>query len=252
MTDSQNGTLHMAQLYLHIPRLIELGRALHLPIHSTDHNYITHCALHELFGDGAPGPFCIEATSDRSLRLVAYADVPAEQLQQAARTAASPMAYNICDWGRLATKPMPTRFAEGTPLRFELRACPVVRKSADGKYHKAGTEVDAFLSRVWEVDDPDVPVNREEVYRHWLVGHLERSGGTKLQSVRLTRFSIERMTRRTQGGDRTARTIKRPAATLDGELVVADSSAFAELLRKGIGRHRSFGFGMLKIRPAGR
>jgi CRISPR system Cascade subunit CasE len=33
-------------------------------------------------------------------------------------------------------------------------------------------------------------------------------------------------------------------------LVVTDSTAFQALLERGIGRHTSFGFGMLKLRRA--
>jgi CRISPR system Cascade subunit CasE len=68
-------------------------------------------------------------------------------------------------------------------------------------------------------------------------------------AIAMTRFSIERMTRRT-GPDRTASAIKRPDVTITGRLQVTDSRAFADLLRSGIGRHKSFGYGMLKVRRA--
>jgi len=38
--------------------------------------------------------------------------------------------------------------------------------------------------------------------------------------------------------------------TLTGTLRVTDSDAFLALLRSGIGRHKSFGYGMLKVRRA--
>ena len=69
----------------------------------------------------------------------------------------------------------------------------------------------------------------------------------------MTRFSIERMTRRVPkngSGERKADTIKRPDVTLTGTLQVTDSSAFVDLLRSGLGRHKSFGYGMLKVRRA--
>jgi len=46
------------------------------------------------------------------------------------------------------------------------------------------------------------------------------------------------------------KTMKRPDVTLTGTLTVTDSDAFGTLLRSGIGRHKSFGYGMLKVRRA--
>jgi CRISPR system Cascade subunit CasE len=57
------------------------------------------------------------------------------------------------------------------------------------------------------------------------------------------------MTRRDHNGGGTTQ-IKRPDVTLTGVLTVTESDAFMEVLRSGIGRHKTFGFGMLKIRRA--
>ncbi|MBS3762088.1 MAG: type I-E CRISPR-associated protein Cas6/Cse3/CasE [Planctomycetes bacterium] len=250
-TKADTQTLYMVQMWLEMKRLVELARALHLPLNRTDDNYITHCALKELFGDIAPAPFSVEKGDARHLRVLGYCSVPLTELQIRAREYASPLGYEICNWDRLASKPMPDRFTAGTRLQFKLRACPVVRKSSEGKYHSAGTEVDAFLSRVWEVDDPEVDIDRAEVYNDWLQDQFARRGGAKLLSSRLKRFSIERMVRRAHEKDRTSTVIKRPDSTLEGQLEVTEPEAFQSLLKKGIGRHTSFGFGMLKVRPAG-
>jgi len=250
-TNSPQSSLFMIQMWLDLRQLVELGRALHLPVQRVDDNYITHCALRELFGDHVPGPFSLENNSGRHLRILAYSSLSADDLQTTAQAFASPMVYQIPDWARAVSKPMPSAFPPGTLLGFELRACPVIRKSSSGKYHSAGAEVDAFLSRVWEVDDPKVVINREDVYRDWLADQLARSGAAILQSAQLKRFSLERMFRRDHNEHRQATPIKRPAATLTGDLKVTDGEKFFELLRRGIGRHRAFGFGMLKIRQPG-
>ncbi len=248
---SAQSPLFMIQMWLDLRRLVELGRALHLPVQRVDDSYITHCALRELFGDHAPGPFSLENNSGRHLRILAYSSLSADDLQTTAQAFASPMVYQIPDWTRAVSKPMPKTFLQGTHLGYELRACPVIRKSSSGKYHSAGAEVDAFLSRVWEVDDPKVAVNREDVYRDWLADQFTRSGAATSKSVQLKQFSLERMFRRDHEQHRQATPIKRPAATLTGDLEVTDSAKFIELLRRGIGRHRAFGFGMLKIRRPG-
>ncbi len=249
---SAQSRLYMIQMWLDVRRLVELGRALHLRIEQVDDNYITHCALRELFGDDAPGPFSVENNNGRYLRVLAYSSRTTDALRVAAQTLASPMVYQIPDWPKLVSKPMPETFPPSVHLGFEARICPVIRKSSSGKYHKAGAEVDAFLSRVWEVDDPKTPITREDVYREWLDDQFARSGAAKLHSVQLKQFSLERMFRRDHAKQRQATTIKRPVAIMTGSLEVTDSTRFIEFLRRGIGRHRSFGFGMLKIkRPRG-
>jgi len=242
--------LYMTQIWFDVRRLVELARALHLPIYRVDHNYIVHCAMNELVGNEiAPKPFCVEENNGRNIRVLGYSDADSDMLHETAKLKASPLVYECCDWDRTASKPLPTQFAEETVLKFELRVCPVVRKSDRSSAKGAGKEVDAFLSRVWEIDDPEVKIDREEVYRQWLNKRFEISGAAETDGVVMERFSLERMMRRTQGGNRKTRTIKRPDVTLTGRVRVKNSQKFMELVRNGIGRHKSFGYGMLKLRP---
>jgi len=241
--------LHMVQIWLRMRRLVELARALKLPIENTDENYIVHCAIKELFGSQAPHLFSLEGNDGRYLRVLAYSRKTADELRHASEAAASPMVFEVCDWSRIASKTMPQEFQEGCRLQFNVRVCPVVRKASEGKYHKAGTEVDVFLSKVWEVNDSSVYLSREEVYLEWLQRQFRRQGGAKLVEGRLERFCLERLYRRTQGEHRKGKILKRPTATFDGHIEVADSALFISLLSSGIGRHKKLGFGMLRVRP---
>ncbi|MFB6231387.1 MAG: type I-E CRISPR-associated protein Cas6/Cse3/CasE [Salinibacter sp.] len=256
MSDSD---FHMVQLGLDAKGLTTLGKMLHLPLAQTDTGYLVHCALKELFQNDAPQPYSVEdeLQNGRQVRVLGYTAADAGALQSRAQLDASPTVYEICDWDRLAAKPMPDTFPQGMELQFELRACPVVRKASAGegvnqhgetRRWEEGDELDAFLAEAWTRPEEE-DLSREQVYRDWLDRQFEIRGGAELQSAGMTRFSIERMTRRT-GPDRTADTIKRPDVTLTGTLRVTDSSAFLDLLRSGIGRHKSFGYGMLKVRRA--
>ncbi|MEX0681585.1 MAG: type I-E CRISPR-associated protein Cas6/Cse3/CasE [Balneolales bacterium] len=249
--------LFMIQMWMKSRRLAELGKMLHLPLRQTSNSYLVHCALYELFQKQAPTPFCLEdhhqymsdyTNSDRYLPVLCYSAIDKEDLNELAKGFASPSVYHILNWDRLLSKPMPVEYPNGMKLGFELRVCPVVRKASDGKKWEKGQEVDAFLSRVWEVDDENVSIEREEVYNDWLQHMLEKQSGAKLLSSQIKRFSLERMSRRTHGENRKVRIIKRPDVVLTGTLEVQNSEAFKELLKIGIGRHKSFGFGMLKIR----
>ena len=249
----------MVQLGLDAKGLTTLGKMLHLPLSQTDTGYLTHCALGELFGDDAPKPFSIESagSNGENVRVLGYTTANADTLQTNAQLDASPTVYKICDWGELAAKPMPETFPEGMTLQFELRACPVVRKASAGegvnqngetRTWNEGDELDAFLAEAWTRPEDD-DLSREQVYRNWLARQFGIRGGATLKSAGMTRFSIERMTRR-NGPDRTPDTIKRPDVTLTGTLQVTDGDAFVDLLRSGLGRHKSFGYGMMKVRRA--
>jgi CRISPR system Cascade subunit CasE len=251
----------MVQFGLGAKGLTTLGKMLGLPLNRTDTGYLVHCALGELFGDDAPQPFSIETTAQngRQVRILGYTEADADTLKSHAQLDASPTVYEIGDWEGLAAKPMPATFPEGMALQFELRACPVVRKASagEGVNHNGekrtwteGQELDAYLAEAWTRPEDD-DLGREQVYRDWLTRQFESRGGAEPQSIGMERFSIERMTRRVpknENGDRKPDTIKRPDVTLTGRLTVTDSDAFLNLLRSGIGRHKSFGYGMLKVR----
>jgi CRISPR system Cascade subunit CasE len=240
-------TLHLVQLALDGRRLHALGRDRRLPSLPADIGYLVHCLLGELFGELAPRPFRIVSDDARGVAVLGHCDADAATLQDHATRFADPSVHAACDWQALATKPFPVEWPAGTRLGFSVRCCPVVRKAADGTHHRKGAEVDAFVSRCWEVER-DVPVERASVYAEWLRGQLERRGGARLLEARLGRFRLLDLLRRDHAPRRTAREQRRPDATLEGTLEVTDGPAFLELLRTGIGRHRAFGFGLLLLR----
>ncbi len=256
MSDTDDAPFHMLQTWIDGRKLTEVGRMLGLPLRHTDNNYLAHCLLGKLFGDHAPKLYWLDDDPDRErkrkMQILAYANDDADTLEQLARTYVEPSLFDGVDWEKTASKPMPSTFPEGMTLGFEMRACPVVRKGSGGHNWEAGDEVDAFLSRVWEVDDESVDIEREEVYRDWFERQLDLRGGADpdTETVGMKRFSLAEMTRRSHEGDRKVTTITRPDVTLTGELEVTDSEAFIDLLERGLGRHKSFGFGMLKVRPA--
>lgn len=241
--------LHMVRLSLDVTRLVDLGRRRGLPPHDTDWGYLVHCQLGELFGERAPAPFVIDGQKRGTLEVLGYSAVPDKVLREHAEAFADPLVHAGCDWERFASKPMPATWRSGMRLGFRIRACPTVRMSGERPgLHRKRAEVDAFLARCWEVGD--APVDRETVYGEWLSRELGRGGAAGLLQMRLEGFQRERVVRRTQGSERVARRQERPEAWLEGTLEVRDEAAFSSLLRRGVGRHRAFGFGMVLLRPA--
>jgi len=239
----------MIRLRLRIDELMRSALERKLPLRLIDSGYLVHCRIKELFGNSTLKPFCLERSTGRWIEVLGYCCNSAEQLAEHARTYADPGVFSSCDWDNFHSKPMPSSWVPHRQLGFAVRACPVVRKSSAGRYHRSGAEVDVFLSRCWEVGDRSVPVDRETVYREWLNQCFERYGGTRMLSMRMKSFKLTRFLRRTQGDGRKSAVVERPDVLLEGRLEVDDGLAFRTLLARGIGRHRAFGMGMLLLKP---
>ncbi|MCS4054097.1 type I-E CRISPR-associated protein Cas6/Cse3/CasE [Salinibacter ruber] len=212
--------------------------------------YFIHAVLGELFaGRAKPADY---QDRGRAVRVLTYLE---RRPQDLAKMAASPESYEVARWDRCAVKDMPEEFPSGMELRFDLRASPVVTKSSagEGRNHKgekktwsSGTEMDAFLSQAWESEENDV--TRQGAYRRWLERQLE--GFAELESFSLKQYSLPEMTRRVPDGDggRRVTTFQNPDVAMTGTLLPKEN--FVSLLDRGVGHHKAFGYGMMKVRPA--
>ncbi len=215
-----------------------------------------HGLLHAAFGAAAPQPF---RYLDEHQGLLAYTSLDAEALRMKVALA-DPLAAQTLGLGAngqhegYRLRPFPTAWSQGQVLGFEVRVRPTVR-AAKG-------ERDAFLHAVEQANG--APLQREAVYVQWLREHLApREGATceawqgavdLLDDVHLIGFQRQQVVRRTQAAGseaRRGRVIDGPDALLKGHLRVRNSAAFAQLLARGVGRHRAFGFGMLLLSRAG-
>lgn len=213
-----------------------------------------HGLLRAAFGDAAPQPFrYIGEHGD----LLAYTPMDAQALR-AQVALADPLAaqtLGLCasdqnEGWRL--RPFPSAWPAGQVLGFEVRVRPTVR-AAKG-------ERDAFLHAVEQAQG--APLVRETVYAQWLREHLAAregapreswQGAVELLDVRMVAYQRLDVVRRTQaqaGEARRGRVIDGPDTVLKGHLRVVDPIAFSQLLARGVGRHRAFGFGMLLLSRA--
>lgn len=225
-----------------------------------DEGEALHGLLRAAFGAAAPQPF---RYLDEARGLLAYTPLDAQALatQVAKAVDADPLAVRTlgltasAQHGGYRLRPYPTQWAQGQVLGFEVRVRPTVRG--------ARGEQDAFLRAVAQAGGKDgALVQREAVYAQWLHGQLGPregqprqpwQGAVELLDVQLQAFARSPITRRSQpgaGGERKGRVIDGPDATVTGRLRVTDSDAFAQLLARGVGRHRSYGFGMLLLQRA--
>ena len=244
----ESSPLYMLRMLLSTPSLMELGRRRHLPLRATDVGYLVHCFLGELFGDNAPGPFCVGGSHSRLMEIVAYGDRSVDELRRHADAFAEPSVHVGCDWERFDQKRMPSDWPTDTRLGFRVRVCPVVRTANDSAQRRKGAEVDAFLARCSGAGEGET-VDRETTYRDWLKNQIHRHAGANLLRVGVESFKLDRIVRRSHGSTRKSVVGQRPDVTMAGVVQVVDSDQFTALLRRGIGRHRAFGFGMVLLRP---
>lgn len=226
-----------------------------------DADYALHILLSAIFGKGVLQPFRLFwSERRRSGSLYAYADSDDATLQDVAADTAPPDCLEPLDPAQMVSKPMPSTFAPGRRLGFDLRARPVRRlrrELADrqsGDVLGRGTEVDAYrLEGLHRFPDgwrhrggmaAQHGTGRETVYAAWLAERL--GDAAEIDECRLAAFRRTRVIRGDGAGP------EGPDATLQGTLSVQDPEGFARRLRQGVGRHRAYGYGMLLLRPPNR
>lgn len=265
-SNSRAGDLQLVRIRLRTPRVIDHGRRRGMKPSNMDTGYAAHCFMRELWQQEAPQPFSIRygraglaGNSENGGGRGAWLDVwgyttsDAAALRDHAETYGAPELVDGVDLERLSSKGMPL-LDDGREVGFSVRICPVVRDRSGTRRNDGRREIDAWLSRCVQVGTDETSrnehlVEREAVYREWLADRLRSANAADLVSARLRGYQRTRLLRRSQGNSREWRTIDRPDAELDGRLRIADAAAFQQLLARGIGRHRAFGFGMLLLVP---
>ena len=213
-----------------------------------DPDHAMHCLLRETFGDLAPRPFrlVVPRGGARGV-LYGYGHADADGLHEAANTFAEPLQTRAIPPTGIDSKPMPSEWKPGKRLGFDLRVRPVIRKSRNAD--RPGVELDAYQVLAETYPKEGMPHSREQVYAGWLSDQLHRHDGAELESgqAKLVSFQRTRAFRKAR-----SRYVEGPDAVLRGVLVITNPEAFANLLSRGVGRHRAYGFGMLLLRPPGR
>ena len=239
-----------------------------------DPDHAMHCLLTECFGDLAPKPFrFIAPRGGATACLYGYGTADAVELRDAAAVCADPLQARILPADSMDSKAMPTEWQAGRRLGFEVRVRPIVRlqrdldrvppdklrlfrqdRRNDEKEFKPrpGMECDVFQ---WEAvlhaekghPEKSMKRTREQVYAEWMAAQFDRKDGATLEpgTAKLVSFQRTRAFRKLR-----QRYIEGPDAVMRGIFTITGPAKFAAMLKEGIGRHRSYGYGMLLLRPA--
>ena len=221
-----------------------------------DEGFALHKLLSESFGARVLQPFRLfSSLRGRQGSIYAYCSSNASELQDLAQSFALPEVHKILDLNQVRSKKMPARLRDNRRLGFDIRVRPVRRSRLEFN-SETGTQSGRRSSRseidcyVWERihsnsnsqrHTSSQELTRELVYRNWM---LERLGSAAI----LEGCSLHSFKRSTVVRGKFSLT-EGPDVVLHGTLSVQDSDRFKHLLKKGVGRHRAFGYGMLLLRP---
>jgi CRISPR system Cascade subunit CasE len=126
--------------------------------------------------------------------------------------------------GTIELKEIPASFLNQDMYGFEIRLNPVKREKAGGKL---------------------LPVRGREKLLEWFCSKSESWGFlTDRESLQIQSSGI-------QSFEKQEGLVIQNAATFIGKLKVSDRSRFIQSFEEGIGRGKSFGFGLLEIVPLG-
>jgi CRISPR system Cascade subunit CasE len=265
MTPAATSPLLMLRL---LPDMAALGRwvaATGQRALRDDAGYALHAALRATLGELAPKPFALMERPG-SVQLIGYTKQPAPALERALDMAhvadpAAALALGLGATPGTLIKPMPDAWRAGERLSFEVRVVPVVRSRAAPGPAGAYPEVDAAYHPAFAGSDPG---DREAAHARWLARELARDGAATLLAHRALAFQLTPMARRgsrasTGSAPNAESAVKSrsthhgllPDLTVRGQLRIDSGEAFQQLLARGLGRHRSFGYGCLLLAPAG-
>ncbi len=228
-----------------------------------DEGFALHVLLSAVFGKKILQPYRLLRPGRASIAsLYGYSDKDQRVLRDTAHAVATPDCIGVLGLDDLATKEMPERFRRGQRLGFDVRVRPIRRlgqnlhDSQSRRLLRKGSELDAFRLELlrrspdgWRSPEARADLNRfsrESVYADWLADRLADAADVETESCRLVDF------RRSRAWRGNGRSSEGPDATLQGECVVRNPEAFATMLRRGVGRHRAYGYGMLIPRPPSR
>lgn len=239
--------LYMIRFLLDTVRFYDFAKRRGLLSNSCDDGYAVHSLVSELWGEMAPKPFFVSGSESKHLTVLAYSVFPKSKLIDRAQAFADPSCYEAVKWEYFSEKQMPSEWGNGLVLGFKVRVCPVKRSSKGS----SGGEKDAYLSHIEYQNSLEgqsrQPMTRFDVYKEWLRARLEKNSSVAVEKVEIDAFQFTKSQRRNQ--KRKVTIIERPDVVLKGELKILDGKSFCSLLEQGVGRHSSFGFGMLLLYP---
>ena len=208
-----------------------------------DPDQTLHHLIYNTFGyDHTPKPFMVKVNPDRNLacgKLMGYTELEAEKLQEIARSKQNASSASVLEPSSIKTVRLPENWQRGTAVGFQTRVRPTYRTS-----HRHGQQKSMELDLYYK---PGNESSREETYIQWLEETLRTRGATPVEnSTRIISCRTRNVTRQHGRGVTSG-----PDALMEGTCIIEDPDLWTNAVRRGIGRHKAFGYGMLLLKPPG-
>lgn len=144
------------------------------------------------------------------------------------------------------TRPYEPRLEKGARLRFSLRANPTKRVALPGE-RSDGARHDVVMARKRELRDRGEEAPHAAIVQEagsaWLARRAESIGASfEAEELRIEGYRSHRF--QTPDG----REIAISGIDYDGLLTVTDPARFSQVLMKGVGPAKGFGFGLLLVK----
>lgn len=257
-------TLNMICMDLDLGVLYQWGHSVRL---GGDAGYLFHAASRKIFGELGPQPFLIQSEHGRVLGYTAASE---EQLRNCINLYSaldSPVLLQALRLPPACCKSMPERWISGQQYRYSVFCRPTARNDkiegdvwlleTHRRYLDAVND-QSFSGTLQEYRQQHNNL-REPIYRAWFQRQFdgnEKEGipqAAQLETISIDGCQCNMLTARGgkehSGAPTKGKKRNMPEISLSGVLRVADSQAFARLVKRGIGRHRAFGYGMLLLKP---
>ena len=199
-----------------------------------------HCLTKESFGpELAPKPYWYETpTTSPTGIMLAYTHLDLENLSKATEKHQNQNHRAMLNPHKLQARPVSISLEKGQQFGFSVRIVPVIRRQTeDGRHY------DLDVAVAWKEDKQET---RAEIYCRWMTTLMERQGGAEpfIDTMTLAEpLTVRRMRRNQKSGP-----VLVTDATVQGTLEVKDKELFRRLLSDGIGRQKSYGNGMVRLR----
>jgi CRISPR system Cascade subunit CasE len=130
-------------------------------------------------------------------------------------------------FGQVKTSPILTSFANHAEYAFEITINPVKRDNASGKI---------------------IGIRGREEIQQWFMQRASDAYGFKVNpaSIQIEQISVQTFEK---SSEKSVQIITHGSATIKGQLIVTDREIFVNSFTQGLGRGKSFGFGLLQIVP---
>jgi CRISPR system Cascade subunit CasE len=238
-------THHFVSLTVKIPALLRHLRDVKAhALARADEGALIKTAFAETFGEGRwPKPFAVRRRgNDGSYEVLAYTKHSPEDL--ASIYSPLPSLADAVPLSAIRGYPLVAPKL-GTELRFHVTLCPMIRTYGDRKRGVKARERDVYTVETERaVATGSDPRDRMALYRDFLI---ERVVGAEVMAAQPVGFTLAKVHR---GKRDAAHRFAVPSMTFSGILRVTDPAAFLQTITTGIGRQRTYGYGMILLGAA--